>query len=97
MIRRDGERLVVAGPVTLANVSQLIEEAKALLAEGVGAVDLGEVTELDSSLLAVLIAWQREAKAQGRTLTYARLPQDLRTLAQLYGVAELLPQDAAPS
>jgi len=97
MIRRDGDRLVVAGPVTLANVSQLIEAAKAPLAEGVSAVDLGEVTELDSSLLAVLIGWLREAKAEGRTLALARLPEDLRTLAQLYGVAELLPQDTAPS
>lgn len=97
MIRRDGERLRIAGPVTLANVAQLLEEARAPLADGVRAVDLGEVTEVDSSLLAVLIAWLREAKAGGRTLTYARLPEDLRTLAQLYGVAELLPQDAAPS
>ena len=96
MIRRDGERLIISGPVTLANVAQLVEEAKAQVAS-VGAVDLGEVTEVDSSLLAVLIAWLREAKAGGRTLTYARLPEDLRTLAQLYGVAELLPQDAAPS
>jgi phospholipid transport system transporter-binding protein len=95
MIRRDGERLIISGPVTLANVSQLVEEAKAQVAS-VRAVDLGEVTEVDSSLLAVLIAWLREAKAGGRTLTYARLPEDLRTLAQLYGVAELLPQDAAP-
>ena len=96
MIRRDGERLIISGPVTLANVAQLVEEAKAQVAS-VRAVDLGEVTEVDSSLLAVLIAWLREAKAGGRTLTYARLPEDLRTLAQLYGVAELLPQDAAPS
>ena len=96
MIRRDGERLVIAGPVTLANVAQLLEEAKAHVAS-VRAVDLGEVTEVDSSLLAVLIAWLREAKAAGRTLSYARLPEDLRTLARLYGVAELLPQDAAPS
>ena len=96
MIRRDGERLVIAGPVTLANVAQLLEEAKAHVAS-VRAVDLGEVTEVDSSLLAVLIAWLREAKAAGRTLSYARLPEDLRTLARLYGVAELLAQDAAPS
>ena len=58
-------------------------------------VDLGEVTDLDSSLLALLLAWTREAKARGATLTFSRLPPDLGTLAQLYGVAELLPQDAA--
>ncbi len=93
MIRRDGERLYVSGPVTLANVAGLLEEARAPFSEGVCAVDLGEVTELDSSLLAALLAWMREAKGRGRALTFARLPQDLLTLAQLYGVAQLLPQD----
>lgn len=93
MIRRDGERLYVSGPVTLANVAGLLEEARAAFADGVRAVDLGEVTELDSSLLAVLFSWLREAKARGRELSFARLPQDLVTLAQLYGVAQLLPQD----
>ena len=93
MIRRDGERLYVSGPVTLANVAGLLEEARTAFADGVRAVDLGEVTELDSSLLAVLLCWLREAKGRGRELSFARLPQDLVTLAQLYGVAQLLPQD----
>ena len=92
MIRRDGERLYVSGPVTLANVTGLLEEAKAHVAS-VRAVDLGEVTELDSSLLALLLAWLREAKGRGSALSFTRLPQDLVTLAQLYGVAQLLPQD----
>lgn len=95
MIRREGERLVVSGPVTVANVATLLEQAHAPLADGVRTVDLGEVTELDSSLLALLLAWMREAHARGRTLTFSRLPADLGTLAQLYGVAELLPQDAS--
>ncbi len=95
MIRVEGGRLYVTGPATLANVSQLIEESKAHVAS-VSAIDLGEVTELDSSLLAVLIGWLREAGSQGRALSFSRLPQDLRTLAQLYGVAQLLPEDAAP-
>ena len=92
MIRRDGARLYVSGPVTLANVNSLLEEAKAHVAS-VRAVDLGEVTELDSSLLALLLAWLREAKGRGSALSFTRLPQDLVTLAQLYGVAQLLPQD----
>jgi phospholipid transport system transporter-binding protein len=95
MIRREGERLVVSGPVTVANVTALLEQARAPLAEGVHSIDLGEVTELDSSLLALLLAWMREAKARGGTLTFSRLPRELGTLAQLYGVAELLPQDAS--
>jgi len=95
VIRREGERLVVSGPVTVANVAALLEEARAPLAAGVTSVDLGEVTDLDSSLLALLLAWMREARARGATLTFERLPRELGTLAQLYGVAELLPQDAA--
>jgi phospholipid transport system transporter-binding protein len=95
MIRREGERLVVSGPVTVANVTTLLEQARSPLAEGVRSVDLGEVTELDSSLLALLLAWMRQAKALGGTLTFSRLPPDLGTLAQLYGVAELLIQDSS--
>jgi phospholipid transport system transporter-binding protein len=95
VIRREGERLLVSGPVTVANVADLLEQARAPLAVGVSSVDLGEVTELDSSLLALLLAWLREARARGATLTFSRLPRELGTLAQLYGVAELLPQDAA--
>ena len=94
MIRRDGERLVVSGPVTVANVAALLEETKAHFAS-VRSVDLGEVTELDSSLLALLLAWLREARVHGASLTFTHLPPELGTLAQLYGVAELLPEVAS--
>ncbi|HSG76956.1 MAG TPA: STAS domain-containing protein [Burkholderiales bacterium] len=95
MIRVDGARLYVSGPATLATAAQLLEAARAPLAAGVRSIDLGEVTELDSSLLAVLFEWMREARAGGQALVLERLPADLKSLAQLYGVAELLPQDAA--
>lgn len=94
MIRREGERLLVSGPVTVANVAALLEQARAQFAS-VRSVDLGEVTDLDSSLLALLLAWLREARARGTALTFSRLPPELGTLAQLYGVAELLPQESS--
>jgi ABC-type transporter Mla MlaB component len=43
----------------------------------------------------VLFAWMREAKERKQALALARLPADLKSLAQLYGVAELLPQETA--
>ena len=94
MIRVDGARLVVSGPATLATAAALIAQAREPLAGPVREVDLGEVTEVDSSLLAVLIAWLREAHAGGRSLALLRLPPDLTSLARLYGVAELLSQEA---
>lgn len=95
MIRVEGERLYVTGAATIASATGLLEAARAPLAGGVRRVDLGEVTELDSSLLAVLFAWMREAKSQGRALEFSRLPADLKSLARLYGVSELLPEDSA--
>ena len=91
MIRREGELLLVDGPVTLANVTQVLEDGYAAIREGAGAVDLQGITELDSSLLAMLLAWLREAARAGRNLRLDNLPAGLTTIAQLYGVDELLP------
>lgn len=91
MIRRDGPRMMLSGAVTLANVAALLEEGRRHVDEGVRSVDLGEVTEMDSALLALLLAWLREARSRNVPLTFARLPESLRTIAGLYGVAELIP------
>ena len=95
MIRREGERMVVSGALTLANVAAVLRDGNAAIGEGVRTVDLAEVGELDSSALALLLAWLREAKRQNRSLTFANLPQGLTTIARLYGVAELLPTTSA--
>ena len=91
MMRREGERMILSGPVTLANVARVLEEGYAQIRDGAGAVDLAQVTELDSSLLALLLAWLREARRLGRGLDFANLPQGLATIARLYGVVDLLP------
>ena len=83
--------MLVSGPVTLANVAALLDEGRKYLAEGVQTVDLGEVTEMDSALLALLLAWLRDAKARTQPITFANMPESLRTIARLYGVDRLLP------
>jgi len=90
MIRREGRKMVVSGPVTLANAAALLDEGRRHLAEGVRSVDFGEVTELDSSLLALALAWLREARAAKREVAFANPPEAMQTLARLYGVEELL-------
>jgi phospholipid transport system transporter-binding protein len=97
MIRRDGERMVVSGPLTLASVAAVLREGSAVIGQGVRTVDLAEVGELDSSALALMLAWMREAKQQNRELQFANLPQGLTTIARLYGVADLLPASPAHS
>lgn len=96
MIRRDGARMVVGGPVTLANVRRVVDEGKRQLDEGVRIVDLSEVSEMDSSLLAALLAWLRHARQRERDIGFVNLPEALRAIARLYGVDELLPETSVP-
>jgi phospholipid transport system transporter-binding protein len=91
MIRREGPRMIVSGAVTLANVAALLEEGRRHLAEGVQSVDLAEVSEMDSALLALLLTWLRDARLHERPLAFVNLPQSLKTIARLYGVNDLLP------
>jgi len=95
MIRRDGDRMMVSGALTLAHVAAALGEGNKAIGAGARSVDLGEVSELDSSALALLLAWLREAKRGGRDLAFANLPQGLTTIARLYGVAEFLPASTA--
>jgi phospholipid transport system transporter-binding protein len=94
MIRREGRRMIVGGPVTLANVRRVVEDGRRQIDEGVRTVDLSEVTDMDSSLLAALLAWLRHARERQQEITFAELPESLQTIARLYGVEGLLP--AAP-
>jgi phospholipid transport system transporter-binding protein len=91
MIRREGRKVMVSGPVTLANAARLLEEGRQHLAEGARMVDFGEVTEIDSALLALALAWLRDARAAKRELAFANLPESLQTISRLYGVDTLLP------
>ena len=53
-------------------------------------VDLAGVTEVDSSALSLLLEWRREAVRNGREIRYRNLPANLKSLAELYGVTELI-------
>lgn len=97
MIKREGERMMIDGALTLGNVAALLREGNAAIAGGVRTADLSGVGELDSSALALLLAWRREAKRLNRDLELANLPEGLTTIARLYGVAEFLPSSTASS
>ena len=53
-------------------------------------VDCAALLDFDSSALAVLIAWQKKLGQARRVMVLVSPPPKLCTLAQVYGVAELL-------
>ena len=56
-------------------------------------VDASALSRFDSAALAVLLEFRRQAFALGKSLAVRAMPQRLRDLAALYGIAELLPSD----
>ncbi|HUX26059.1 MAG TPA: STAS domain-containing protein [Burkholderiales bacterium] len=95
MITQEGDRLLLQGPVTIATVSALLEQARTLLAPGVAVLDFAAVTEVDSAAVALALECLREARRRKLALSLANLPEAMQHLAELYAVSELLQADRA--
>ncbi|MEO8331529.1 MAG: STAS domain-containing protein [Gallionella sp.] len=57
-------------------------------------VDFSGVESVDSAAVGMLLGWARAAQQGERLLRVAGLPENLLSLARLYGVDELLPQQS---
>ena len=90
MISREGDRLLLQGPVTITTVTALLAQARELLAPGVATLDFAAVTEVDSAAVALALECLREASRRQLALTLANLPAAMRNLADLYAVSNLL-------
>lgn len=53
------------------------------------AIDLANIQNFDSSVLAVLLQCRRDVAAQGKALAVVNMPERLQELAKLYGVLAL--------
>jgi phospholipid transport system transporter-binding protein len=85
------ERSRVMGSLEFATVARLLPLGTAAIEGGHAAViDLGAVTDSDSAGLALLIEWLSVAMEWKRSLRYENMPAQLRQLAGLSEVEELL-------
>jgi phospholipid transport system transporter-binding protein len=53
-------------------------------------VDCINLKDFDSTVLTVLLAWQKKLQANGEHMSVQNAPEKLTVLASVYGVAELL-------
>jgi phospholipid transport system transporter-binding protein len=87
----EGERSRVVGTLHFTTVTKLLEAGTEAIGNGKAAViDLSGVKDSDSSGLALLIEWLSVAKAARRTLRYENMPVQLKQLAGLSDVEELI-------
>lgn len=91
MIACEGGRCAVDGPLTIANITAVLADSERLFTAGDVTVDLAAVTEVDSSAVSLLLQWLRAAQRDGRRIAFVNLPPNLKSLAALYSVAELIP------
>ncbi len=91
MIACDATCCRIAGAVTVDSVGSLLRELQPRLAGGVETLDFSGVESADSSALALIFSAMRQARQAGRTLACTGLPPSFTTLAELYGVSDLLP------
>ncbi|HET7775575.1 MAG TPA: STAS domain-containing protein [Azospira sp.] len=93
MISRDDSTLRIEVPMVIANARELLARGQEYLTASASPsrLDLSAVTEADSSALTVLFAWMRRAQARGCQLSIVQPPASLLSLAELYGVSDLLP------
>ena len=89
-----GEILQIDGALNFESMPRILEETALYAAQetlpSCLAIDLANVTDIDSSAVALLLHWRREATRLGKALRYVHLPHNLVTLAQLYGVDEMI-------
>ncbi len=86
----DGQRVLsVAGEVDLAVVDELVQRARACLADADGLrLELGGVSFIDSSGLGALVLVREEATAAGKSLSLVDVPESMSRLLQLTGLQD---------
>ena len=85
----DGSRWTFDGVLSFDNAAASVEAAQSLELPASGRVDLSGLQSVDSSALAVVFALKRRAKAEQRDLIFVGVPDDLASLARVYGVEGL--------
>lgn len=91
MITEGDGRFRLEGRIDMSNADAILKEGTHQLFNGQPAtVDLGGVTAVDSAAISLLLEWQRTAAVAGQPIHFTNLPAALRSLAELYGVSDLI-------
>jgi phospholipid transport system transporter-binding protein len=91
MIVRDGSRLRVQGPVTIGNVMSVLEGGLQQLNPELKQIDFSELDEVDSAAISMVLEWLRVSKSRNLQLCVVNMPDNMKSLASVYGVLELIP------
>ncbi len=91
-IVKENKRWLVSGDMTIAHMGVLLAESASLAQQSKTLdIDLSAVSDVDTFSISLLFEWLRTAHGHGCSISFSNLPHNLLSLANLYGVVELLP------
>lgn len=84
-------RFRLDGELSFETVPALVPRGRSLFeADGEVSLDLAAVKRADSAGVALLIEWRREAQRRERAIRFENIPPQMRAIARLSSVDELL-------
>ena len=93
-----GEVLVLEGALSFETLPAVLAQSAEYAARGDLperlTIDFSRIAGVDSSAVALLLEWRRQAAARGKRLDFVNLPPNLLALATLYGVEDLIQNGA---
>lgn len=90
---QDDNSYLISGELNMQTVPGLLQQVEPILSSGQDEVcfDLQAVTRSDSAGLALLVEWMQFARQRDRKLSFRNLPDQLRDIARISGLEDLLP------
>ena len=85
----------LSGELTKKNAGSVLDAGMAALSSGQMAFDLAALERVDSSAVAVMVAWQRQATAKQQSIAFHDIPPALQSLISLYGLSEQFPSHSS--
>ncbi len=83
-------RWLLSGDVVVGSAKAILTASQGFAITSNTAVDFAQVADIDTTALSLILEWKRRAQAENKTLSFMNLPANLNSLAQLYGVSELI-------
>ncbi len=90
---QDDNSYLISGELNMQTVPDPLQQVEPILSRSQGEVcfDLQAVTRSDSAGLALLVEWMQFARQRDRKLSFRNLPDQLRDIARISGLEDLLP------
>lgn len=91
--RKSDNTYALSGKLDYETVPFLWQQSQAVFKDRAPSIvfDLSEVTQSDSSGVALLIAWTRNFRRQSKTVHFIHLPSQMLAIIQLAGLNTIVP------